>query len=100
LYLCWLFFLYFFDLFFLLLLPYSLYLSCVCPNYPGQQLIHIEPSFILFSLLNEILIWNLLHFFKWWLGFFDVLGELLLPHVHLTLFIEDVVALILLRVVF
>jgi len=35
LYLCWVFFLYLFDLFFFLLLPYNLCLSSACPRYAG-----------------------------------------------------------------
>jgi len=93
LYLCWIFLLYFFDLFFLTLLPSSLPLSCVSPNYPGQQLLHIEPAFLPFTLLNVISIWNLLHLLRQRLG---VLDMIFLPHVDLPLFIEDVVAFLLL----
>jgi hypothetical protein len=100
LYLCWVFFLYLFYLFFFLLLPFNLCLSLICPHYPGQQLINIKSAFMPKTLLNVIIKWVLLHLFRWWLGFFDVLRVILLPNVDLPLFIENMMAFMFLSVVF
>jgi hypothetical protein len=51
-------------------------------------------------LLHVIIIRVLLHLFRYCLGFFDILRVILLPYVDLPLLIKDMMAFILLSIVF